>query len=124
MKSHWGYVPTSGMQRERNKENLQIFGLDPYSVRCNPAVSKDKSVFAVYTLLQIKLDSHICLYVEYVGIKSQKPVGGKNEGWWERATELTFLPFVSRMFSHVCTDPRNYPVKIISPFLKRDDSGE
>lgn len=28
------------------------------------------------------------------------------------------------MFSYVCTDPRNYLVKIISSFFKRDDSGE
>lgn len=112
MKPHWGYVPTSGMQRERNKENLQIFGLDPYSVRCNPAVSKGKSVFAVYTLLQIKLDSPICLYMEYVGIKSQKPVGGKNQGWWERGTELTFPLFVSRMSVLICLHrPSKLPCK-------------
>lgn len=79
MKPHWGYVPTSGMQRERNKENLQIFGLDPYSVRCNPAVSKGKSVFAVYTLLQIKLDSPICLYMEYVGLRARNLWEGRTK---------------------------------------------
>lgn len=58
-------------------ENSQISGLDPYSLRNNPAMPKGELVSVVYILLQVKLDFHICPYMEYVGIKSRKPVGGK-----------------------------------------------
>lgn len=96
--------------RERNMENLQIFGLDPYSVRCNPAMPKGKLIFAVFTLLQIKLDSHICPYMEYAGIKSQKPVGGKNEGWWGRVLGLNSCHlFPEWEFPHVCAGPSKSP---------------
>lgn len=125
MKPPWGNLITTWMQRERNMENLQIFRLDPYSVRCNPAMPKGKLVFAVCTLLQIKLDSHICLYIEYAGIESRKPVGGKNEGWWERASGLTFLPFVSRMRVPPCLR-RSLKITLWSsfPYFSKEVIGE
>ena len=62
----------------KKMKNSQTSRLDPNTLRNEPAMPEGEPVYAIYILLQTKLDFHICPHLKYEGIKTWKPVGGKS----------------------------------------------